>query len=103
MKRLFTLLLVFVYSQLCFGQTNVDKEKLLNYYQSQQYAEATTYLESIYPSDTKDIKALSQMAYCFLMAGKFTEAEKKYISIDEIQPNSIQVEYAKSRIAALKK
>lgn len=67
----------------------IDTEKLLEYYETQRYADAATYLQSIYPGDTQDIKALSQIAYCNMMAGKLPEAEKNYLKINTIQPDSL--------------
>jgi len=67
----------------------IDTEKLLEYYETQRYADAAKYLQSIYPGDTQDIKALSQIAYCNMMAGKLPEAEKNYLKINTIQPNSL--------------
>ncbi|MGN7707014.1 tetratricopeptide repeat protein [Chryseobacterium sp. 22543] len=67
----------------------IDTEKLLEYYETQRYADAAKYLQSIYPGDTQDIKALSQIAYCHMMAGKLPEAERNYIKINTIQPNSL--------------
>lgn len=67
----------------------IDSEKLLGYYETQRYADAAYYLQSIYPGDTQDIKALSQIAYCNMMAGKLPEAEKNYLKINTIQPNSL--------------
>lgn len=90
-KLLSTLLFAFIY-QFSFAQTAVlDKEKLLEFYQTQRYADAAQYLQSIYPTDTKDVKALSQIAYCNMMAGKLPEAEKSYLTINEIQPNTLPV------------
>ncbi|MBO9691631.1 tetratricopeptide repeat protein [Chryseobacterium sp.] len=67
----------------------IDTEKLLEYYETQRYADAANYLQSIYPGETRDIKALSQIAYCNMMAGKLQEAEKNYQKINTIQPNSL--------------
>ncbi|GEJ43651.1 lipopolysaccharide assembly protein LapB [Chryseobacterium sp. ON_d1] len=69
--------------------TKIDTEKLLEYYETQRYADAANYLQSIYPGETQDIKALSQIAYCNMMAGKLQEAEKNYQKINTIQPNSL--------------
>ncbi len=66
-----------------------DPEKLLEYYETQRYADAALYLQSIYPGDTQDVKALSQIAYCNMMAGKLPEAEKNYQRINAIQPDNI--------------
>lgn len=67
----------------------IDTEKLLEYYETQRYADAANYLQNIYPGETQDIKALSQIAYCNMMAGKLQEAEKNYQKINTIQPNSL--------------
>jgi len=69
----------------------IDKEKLLEYYETQRYAEAAQYLRSIYPEDTKDVKILSQMAYCNMMSGKLPEAEKNYLKVNAVEPNNLPV------------
>ncbi|WP_316783040.1 hypothetical protein [Pedobacter frigiditerrae] len=90
-KFIYTFAFAFAF-QFSFAQSVIlDKEKLLEFYQTQRYADAALYLQSIYPSDTKDVKALSQMAYCNMMAGKLPEAEKSYLTINEIQPNTLPV------------
>lgn len=76
----------------------IDKEKLLEYYESQQYAEAAQYLQSIYPEDTKDTKVLTQMAYCNMMSGKLPEAEKNYVKVNAIEPNNIPVLFSLANI-----
>lgn len=35
----------------------IDTEKLLEYYETQRYADAANYLQNIYPGETQDIKA----------------------------------------------
>jgi tetratricopeptide (TPR) repeat protein len=67
----------------------IDTEKLLEYYETQRYADAAQYLQSTYPGETEDIKVLSQIAYCNMMAGKLPEAEKNYLKINSLQPNSL--------------
>ncbi|RZJ80822.1 MAG: hypothetical protein EOO47_06320 [Flavobacterium sp.] len=77
---------------------NVDKEKLLDLYQTQRYAEAAQYLQSIYPPDTQDLKAISQIAYCYMMAGKLPDAEKNYLKINALQPNTLSVLFSLANI-----
>jgi tetratricopeptide (TPR) repeat protein len=90
-KFIYTLAFAFIF-QFSLAQSIVlDKEKLLEFYQTQRYADAAQYLQSIYPADTKDVKALNQMAYCNMMTGKLPEAEKSYLTIHEIQPNTLPV------------
>jgi len=77
------------FNSLTAQSAKIDTEKLLEYYETQRYADAAKYLQSIYPGDTEDIKALSQIAYCNMMAGKLPEAEKNYLKINAIQPNNL--------------
>lgn len=70
--------------------TKADADKLLGYYETQRYAEAAQYLQSLYPADTQDVKALTQMAYCQMMAGKLSDAEN-YLKVHTIQPDNIPV------------
>lgn len=76
----------------------IDTEKLLEYYETQRYADAAKYLQSIYPGDTQDVKALSQITYCNMMAGRLPEAEKNYIKINTIQPNSLPILFSLASI-----
>lgn len=98
------LLFCLAFSFLCatvFAQSPaLDKEKLLDFYQSQRYAEAAQYLQSVYPNDTQDVKALTQMAYCNMMAGKLPDAEKNYLKINAIQPNTLPVLFSLANINA---
>lgn len=99
MKR--SLILLFILFSLITvpaQSANINKEKLLEYYETQRYAEAAQYLQSIYPEDTKDIKALTQMAYCNMMSGKLQEAEKNYLKVNTIQPNSLPVLFSLANI-----
>ncbi|MGG5211086.1 tetratricopeptide repeat protein [Chryseobacterium sp. MIQD13] len=96
--KLWLLLGLFVFSTQFLLAQGVDKEKLLEYYESQRYAEAAQYLQSIYPEDTKDIKALTQMAYCNMMSGRFPEAEKNYLKVNAIEPHNIPVLFSLAHI-----
>lgn len=92
MKRLLILLALTCIFQFTKAQTSVlDNEKLLDYYQTQRYGEAAQYLQSIYPENTQDVKALSQIAYCYMMSGKLPAAEKNYLKINSLQPNTLSV------------
>ena len=90
MKEFFAIILFSIFHQHIQAQNpiNYDREKLLEYYQSQRYADAAQYLQTIYPENTQDSKALNQIAYCFMMAGKLAEAERNYLKIISQQPNS---------------
>ena len=78
----------------------VDKEKLLEFYQNQQYGDAATYLNSIYSASTTDVKVLNQIAYCNMMAGKLVDAEQNYKHINELSPNQLAVLFNLSNINA---
>ena len=81
------------------AQTNkIDTEKLLGYYETQRYSDAAKYLQSIYPEDTQDLKALTQIAYCNMMAGKLSEAEKSYLKANIIQPNNLPILFSLASI-----
>ncbi len=79
---------------------SIDKEKLLEYYENQRYADAAKYLENLYPQDTKDVKALTQMAYCNMMAGKLPEAEKNYLKANTAEPNNLPVLFSLANISS---
>jgi tetratricopeptide (TPR) repeat protein len=55
-----------------------DESLLLEYYQTQRFAEAADYLKKIYPEPITDLKALTQLAYTSQMAGKLADAEGYY-------------------------
>lgn len=102
MKQLFLFFsIVFAY-QLSIAQskTGIDREKLLDYYQTQRYAEAAAYLQSYHKEDTQDSKALSQMAYANLMAGKLNEAEKYYLKLNVLQPNNLPTLFSLASISS---
>ncbi|AMR33202.1 hypothetical protein A0256_18150 [Mucilaginibacter sp. PAMC 26640] len=67
-----------------FGQAKVDEALLLDYYQNQRFADASTYLKTVYTEPVTDLKALSQLAYTANMAGKLPEAEAYYQRIHDI-------------------
>jgi tetratricopeptide (TPR) repeat protein len=98
MKRYLMLMLLNLVQLICVAQQNLDKEKLLELYQSQRYAEAASYLKSVYPAETTDVKALQQIAYCHMMAGQLVEAEKNYLKINEFSPNQLPVLFSLANI-----
>lgn len=97
MKIWFSICL-FIFGISTFTAQTIDKEKLFEYYETQRYADAAQYLQSIYPEDTKDIKALTQMAYCYMMSGKLQEAEINYIKVSAVEPNNIPVLFSLANI-----
>jgi tetratricopeptide (TPR) repeat protein len=81
------------------AQNTVDNNKLLELYQTQRYAEAASYLQSIFKEDTQDPKELSQLAYANLMAGKLPDAEKSYLKLYALQPNSLPTLFSLANIS----
>ncbi len=92
MRHFISLLIILSVFKITKAQIiNLDKEKLLEFYQSQKYKEAAEYLQSFYPENTRDVKVLTQIAYCYMMSGKLSDAERNYLKINELQPNTIPV------------
>jgi tetratricopeptide (TPR) repeat protein len=60
-------------------QKNSKTDSLLvDYYQTQKYAEAADYLKRIYPEPVENPKIISQLAYTSSMAGRLPDAEGYY-------------------------
>ena len=55
-----------------------DDSRLLDYYQSQRYAEAADYLKQSYPEPITDMKVLAKLAYASQMAARLVDAEGYY-------------------------
>lgn len=90
MKNWLSLLIaLFCFGNLTAQSAKINTEKLLEYYENQRYDDAARYLQSVYTDDTQDLKALSQIAYCNMMAGKLPEAEKSYLKINTLQPDNL--------------
>jgi tetratricopeptide (TPR) repeat protein len=64
----------------CFAQQApvADDALLLEYYQSQRFAEAADYLKKTYPEPITDTKVLAKLAYTSQMASKLADAEGYY-------------------------
>lgn len=82
MDRLFCiaiLLCFFVGKRAGYAQEKLpDNNKLLEFYQSQQYGEAATYLRSFYTDTIADPAILNRLGYCYRMAGDYEQAEPYY-------------------------
>ncbi|WP_316850977.1 tetratricopeptide repeat protein [Pedobacter agri] len=99
MKKLLIICMLFSLQALGQAQTGaIDKEKIFDLYQNQRYAEAGEYLKTSYGSETTDLKALTQIGYCFLMAGNNVEAEKYYAKADAIQPGNLPILFSLASI-----
>ena len=96
-----SLLLLLIFPILsAFAQTNaiIDKEKLYDFYQTQRYAEAAQYLKATYGENVMDIKAVTQLGYCSLMAGNYVEAEKYYSKAYLQQPQNLPILFSLASI-----
>jgi len=100
MKKLLILLALFGLSLAGYAQNTgaVDKEKLFDFYQTQRYGDAAQYLKGIYGEEVNDFKTLSQIGYCFLMAGNNVEAEKFYGKAYALQPQSLPILFSLASI-----
>lgn len=94
MKKFF-LLFIFIAIQFQISgaqdTTALDKEKLLEYYQSQRYPDAVQYLQTIFKQETEDPKELNQLAYANLMAGNYSIAEMNYLKLYSQNPSALTV------------
>src|ERR1700761_2292591 len=76
MKFILSIALLSCLITTAFAQQN--DALLLEYYQSQRYAEAADYLKKAYPEPITDTKVLGKLAYSSQMAGKLIDAEGYY-------------------------
>ncbi|WP_231462173.1 lipopolysaccharide assembly protein LapB [Pedobacter sp. Leaf132] len=100
MKKLIILLLFALSISVSAQNQAFDKEKLFELYQLQKYSEAADYLSKIYGDDTKDLKALSQIGYCYMMADKTADAEKFYAKANQLQPENLSILFNLASIVA---
>lgn len=100
MKKLLLLLFIYFYIPVVNAQNKsaVDKEKVLDYFQTQRYGDAALYLQSVFKENTTEPKELSQIAYAFMMAGKLSDAEKYYEKLHELQPENISTLFSLANI-----
>ena len=101
MKKLFILIFTCIFCQPALAQTadSLNDQRLLEYYQAQQYTEAAQYLQRSY-TDSNDVKKLKQLAYANLMAGNFNDAEKNYLRLNTKLPENAEVLTALAGIKA---
>ncbi len=99
-RKLFLILLLMTSASYFAFAQQLDKEKLLEFYQNQQYSEAAAYLTSVYPTTMQDVKVLTQISYCYMMAGNLVAAEKTYLQINSLTPNQLPILFNLSNINA---
>jgi tetratricopeptide (TPR) repeat protein len=96
MKQLLTCLIFFVAMNTGLHAQQArktDDSLLLDYYQSQRFTDALTYLKGIYTEPVTDRKELSNLAYTAAMANKLTDAEVFYRRIYDIDTTNITALY----------
>lgn len=101
MRKLLVVLFFSCISFFAFAQNKlfIDKAKLFDLYQNQQYSEAANYLISVYGNDVKDFQVTAQLGYCYLMVGDKAKAEKYYLKANLIQPQNLQVLFSLGSIS----
>jgi tetratricopeptide (TPR) repeat protein len=91
MSRLKSIFLVFFLFAGITGVKGQDADTLLQFYQTQRYADALQYLQGFVKEDTSDTKTLTQLGYLNLMVGKLPEAEKIYLKIYDTDTSNLPV------------
>ena len=71
--------------------TKIDDALLLDYYQTQRFADAADYLKKTYQEPINSTKALGQLAYTSNMAGRLADAEGYYQRIYNIDSTNTPV------------
>jgi len=102
-KKIVLLLLILAPAFAVHGQKKKqsdepDKELLLEYYQTQRYADAAKYLEQYVDEENASEKALTQLGYVNLMAGNLSAAERIYLKLYTLQPKSLPVLFSLANI-----
>jgi tetratricopeptide (TPR) repeat protein len=79
---------------------SADQERLLEYYQSQRYDDASKLLQEVFGADPQDPKATAMLAYASNMAGNLKLAERQYVKLNEADPKNIAVLFSIAGIHA---
>jgi tetratricopeptide (TPR) repeat protein len=90
MKILNLIIICCLFTTITFAQQKDPKTDslLVEYYQTQKYAEAADYLKKIYPEPVQNPKIISQLAYTSNMAGRLPDAEGYYHRLYNIDSTS---------------
>ncbi|WP_443938233.1 tetratricopeptide repeat protein [Pedobacter sp. MW01-1-1] len=102
MKNLviFTISLLISYAGFAQNAESIDKEKLFDLYQNQRYADAIIYLKKFESGHTPPFTVVTQIGYCYLMAGNTAEAEKQYQIAHQQQPKNLSILFSLANISA---
>src|ERR1700729_3528057 len=90
LKRMALLFFVLALAgQLDAQPSTVEKEKLMVFFQDQQYQEAVDYLMPLYNQDSSNIEVLRFLGYANFMNDDPASAEKYYLKIFSIDSTNI--------------
>ena len=74
----------------CFSQTvSIDKNKVLDYFQNQQFEEALQYLEPVFAIQPDNIQVMTYLGYAHYMLDDYKEAKRFYQLIFSSDSNNI--------------
>ena len=62
----------------------LDNQRLMDYYQNQQYRQAAVYLRGFYDESRPDRKLMERLGYCYRMAGNDRQAEYFYTRLYQL-------------------
>jgi len=87
LHRLLCLILLLIPVHELFAQTPVDKNRVMEYLQDQQYEEAISYLLPVI--DSKDVRQVALLAYTYYQAGKTADAVSQYNKVLTLDSNHL--------------
>ena len=93
----FSLILSFIFNAGA-QSTAIDRNKLMDFFQNQQFDEAISYLAPAAASDSSNLQLLSWLGYAYYMNDNSTVAGSYYRRMFSIDSNSITANYYLSRI-----
>lgn len=82
MKYILSFILVFInfYTLNVFAQqAEIDKIKIADYFQNEQYSDAIRYLDSNFINHPKEIYVLNSLGYAYYMTRDFHKSEENYL------------------------
>lgn len=90
MKKTVLIFLLFLFTNKLFSQSfSLDKNKVMDFFQQQQYDDAADYLAAFYQSDSGNIQLLQYLGYAYYMNDKYDDAEKYFQKIFLLDSNNI--------------
>ncbi|CAL1518448.1 tetratricopeptide repeat protein [Chitinophaga sp. MM2321] len=87
MRNIIGLILLLLVSCTAYTQSTVDRNKVIEYLQDQQYEEAIAYLRPAI--NDKDAREVALLAYTFYLSGKIAEAADNYEKVLQLDSNHI--------------